>query len=95
MAGLTTVQTLSHLQNKMSEELSPWQRYKQNLGNSRPWDVLNPSTKYVGTKLASERLSVCQSCPFYFKPTTQCKKCGCIMKVKTTLEHASCPLNKW
>ena len=79
----------------MSDNKSAWERYKENLGDTRPWDLLKPSTEYIGTDLAKERLSICQACPFYFKPTTQCKKCGCIMKVKTTLSNAACPIDKW
>jgi hypothetical protein len=24
-----------------------------------------------------------------------CKECGCIMKAKTTLSNAECPIGKW
>lgn len=79
----------------MSEELTPWQRYKQNLGETRPWDVVNPSTQWADEEKAKERLSICKACPELIKLTTQCKKCGCLMKMKTKLEHAVCPIGKW
>ena len=79
----------------MSEELTPWQRYKQNLGETRPWDLVNPSTEWVSSDIAEERYSICKVCPELIKLTTQCKKCGCFMKAKTKLEHATCPLGKW
>lgn len=80
----------------MSEEkLSPWEQYKKNLGATRPWDFVKPSTRYVATNVAQDRLAICQKCPEFIKLTTQCKKCGCIMKAKTNLELATCPIGKW
>jgi hypothetical protein len=79
----------------MSEELTPWQKYKQNLGETRPWDLVNPSTEWASSEVAEERYSICKVCPELIKLTTQCKKCGCFMKAKTKLEHATCPLGKW
>ena len=70
----------------MSENLPPWQKYKENLGETRPW---------VDEEKAKERFSICKGCPELIKLTTQCKKCGCFMKVKTKLEKAECPLGKW
>lgn len=79
----------------MSEELTPWQRYKQNLGETRPWDIINPTTDWATSEVSEERLSICKSCPELIKLTTQCKKCGCFMKLKTKLSEATCPLGKW
>jgi hypothetical protein len=79
----------------MSEELTPWQKYKQNLGDTRPWDLINPATEWVTSEVSEERYSICKACPELIKLTTQCKKCGCFMKAKTKLEHATCPLGKW
>ena len=62
---------------------------------ARPWNFLNPNTEYVDEKTKEKRYSICQSCDKFIKITTQCKECGCIMKLKTILSHASCPLNKW
>jgi len=79
----------------MSEELTPWQKYKQNLGETRPWDLINPGIERVDEKTASKRYSICQACPELVKLTKQCKKCGCFMTAKTKLEKATCPLGKW
>ena len=79
----------------MSEELTPWQRYKKNLGETRPWDILNPSTEWASSEVAEERYSICKACPELIKLTSQCKKCGCFMIAKTKLEKATCPLGKW
>jgi hypothetical protein len=76
-------------------DLSPWQKWKNNLGETRPWDIANPSTEWVEESLSSERYSICQSCPELIKLTKQCKKCGCFMAVKTKLAAAVCPLGKW
>ncbi len=79
----------------MSDELTPWQKYKQNLGETRPWDIVNPNTEYVTDEVQAQRFSICKECPELIKLTTQCKKCGCFMKIKTKLEKAECPLGKW
>lgn len=80
----------------MSEEsLSPLQRYKQMLGETRPWDIVNPATEWVDDAKSSERLAICKACPELIKLTTQCKKCGCFMKIKTKMEKAACPIGKW
>ena len=77
------------------EELSPWQKYKQNLGETRPWDLVNPNTEYVSDDIQKNRFDICKACPELIKMTSQCKKCGCIMKLKTKLEKATCPIGKW
>lgn len=73
---------------------SAWQQYKKNLGSTRPWDLINPNTKYVSKDIAQARYDICKTCEF-FLPTKQCSKCGCIMKAKVTLENAECPVHKW
>jgi len=79
----------------MPEELTPWQKYKQNLGDTRPWDLLNPNTEYVMEENQQKRFDICKACPEFIKLTTQCRKCGCVMKFKTKLELATCPIGKW
>lgn len=79
----------------MSEELSPWQKYKKNLGDTRPWDLLNPDTEWASEEKAAERFDICNSCPELLRLTKQCKQCGCFMAAKTKLELAVCPMGKW
>ena len=79
----------------MSQELTPWERYKQNLGESRPWDLINPKTEWATEEVVEERYSICKSCPELIKLTKQCKKCGCLMHLKTKVQAATCPLGKW
>ena len=79
----------------MSEDnLTPWQRYKKNLGETRPWDMLNPAA-YTTEEIANARYEICASCPELISATKQCKKCGCFMVAKTKLEKATCPIGKW
>ena len=61
----------------------------------KPWDLLNPETEYVDDDVYQNRLNACRSCEHFFKPTTQCKKCGCFMKIKAAMKDASCPVEKW
>lgn len=79
----------------MTEELTPWQKYKQNLGDARPWDLLKLGDEQVSEDVQKERFNICLSCPELIKLTKQCKKCGCFMALKTKLENASCPIGKW
>jgi hypothetical protein len=60
----------------------------------KPWDLINGSPKSPD-ELAAYRLKICQTCEFFRPKTQTCKKCGCFMKLKTTLEKAKCPMDKW
>lgn len=70
-------------------------KYKENLKDVKPWDLINPNTEWANEELSSQRYSLCKSCPKLIKLTKQCKKCGCFMAVKTKLQLATCPLGKW
>jgi hypothetical protein len=74
---------------------SAWDKWKENLGETRPWDMLNPNVERAENELAQKRFEICQACPELIKVTNQCKKCGCFMHMKTKLKHAKCPLEKW
>jgi hypothetical protein len=76
-------------------EKSAWQKYKESLGDVRPWDLLNPNTEWIDEALSTERYNICKSCPELIKITNQCKKCGCFMAAKTKLQNATCPIGKW
>jgi hypothetical protein len=73
---------------------SRWQEYKEKNGVT-PLDLLNPMTKHAAEDLTNSRIAICLECPELIKMTTQCKKCGCFMSVKTKLEAAKCPIGKW
>lgn len=74
---------------------SKWEEYKKKLGDTRPWDLLNPNTQYVSKDVAQSRYDICKACPKLIQPTKQCSECGCFMKAKVTMAKAECPLHKW
>ena len=61
----------------------------------KPWDLLNPNKPRSSEELGQYRLEICQSCDLFRPKSQTCKKCGCFMKLKTTLENAKCPIGKW
>jgi hypothetical protein len=74
---------------------NPWQEYKKKLGNTRPWDVLNPHSEKASDQVANSRMSVCLECPELVNISKQCKQCGCVMPLKVKLLKAECPIGKW
>jgi hypothetical protein len=63
--------------------------------DAKPWDLLNPNEPRSGEELAKYRFDICNTCEFFRSASKTCKKCGCFMKLKTTLEKAKCPIGKW
>ena len=59
------------------------------------FDLFDPREPRSNKDLIEERLAICNECPFLNKNLMKCKKCGCFMKLKTTLHEAKCPLDKW
>jgi hypothetical protein len=78
----------------MSDNLTPWQRFKANQGETRPWDLLQADNKTTD-EIADQRYDICKACPELIKITKQCKKCGCFMNLKVKLAAAACPIGKW
>jgi hypothetical protein len=74
---------------------SRWEQYKEKNGGVTPLDFLNPDTKYATKDFSDTRFAICEVCPSFIRTTTQCKECGCFMKLKTKLVKAACPLGKW
>jgi hypothetical protein len=62
---------------------------------AKPWDFLNKNIGRVEQDIAEDRMNVCRSCEHFLKMTGQCKKCGCIMAIKSKLPNATCPIGKW
>ncbi len=58
-------------------------------------DLFNIKQPRSPKELIEERLAICNTCPALNKRLMKCKKCGCYMKLKTTLTAASCPIGKW
>ena len=46
-------------------------------------------------KVKKNRLNICQSCEHFRPSTSQCRVCGCFMKVKARFKHVKCPTGKW
>ncbi len=53
------------------------------------------STLKIDEETRNTRLDLCLSCEYLFKPTQNCKKCGCFVQAKTWLTNSSCPVKKW
>ena len=60
-----------------------------------PMDLINPNTEWASEEKSASRFEICKACPELIKLTKQCKKCGCLMHLKTMLEAATCPIGKW
>jgi hypothetical protein len=75
-------------------EKSKWQLYKESLAQASPLDLLQKNN-YTTQELVDARLAICKNCPELIALTTQCKKCGCFMNMKTKLSAAKCPIGKW
>ena len=75
--------------------MSKWSEWKEAQGETRPWNLLDPSKYVEDENLSKERYSICKSCPELIKLTKTCKKCGCFMTAKTKIQGATCPLGKW
>jgi hypothetical protein len=75
-------------------EKSKWQLYKESLAQANPLDLLQKSN-HAEQELIDSRLAICKNCPELLALTTQCKKCGCFMNMKTRLSAAKCPIGKW
>jgi len=50
---------------------------------------------FVPDNIYEDRIAICKSCIYYFKPTGTCKDCGCFMKIKARLAPMACSQNKW
>ena len=50
---------------------------------------------FVSDEIYKDRLDICKSCDYYFRPTGSCKICKCFMYIKTALATQSCPQNYW
>lgn len=59
------------------------------------FDLFDPSQPRSDKSLADTRMDVCKSCEFFMKGSHRCSLCKCFMKLKTTLELATCPMGKW
>jgi len=75
--------------------MSKWDEWKEAIGETRPWHLLDPNKIVQDQSVLDNRLEICKACPHLIKLTTTCKKCGCFMAAKTKLQGAECPIGKW
>lgn len=78
-----------------NKKLSPWQQYKKNIGDTRPWDLFKADVNWATEETATQRYEICKACPELIALTKQCKLCLCFMPAKTKLQEATCPIEKW
>lgn len=57
-------------------------------------DLIDPSVARADKATRDARLSECRSCD-RLKAGTFCAECSCVMKFKTWLSPATCPLGYW
>lgn len=67
----------------------------ENSGDVKFFDLFDPNQPRSDKELIEERLAICGQCPWLDKRLVKCRKCGCFMKLKSTLKQASCPIGKW
>lgn len=70
-----------------------WEEYKAK-NNVTPLDLFNKNN-YIEKIESDKRMQTCLGCEHLIKLTHQCKKCGCLMNLKTKLKDATCPIGKW
>ena len=59
----------------------------------KKFDAIKKSVS-LATKIVIEtRQGLCESCDF--AKYGICKKCGCVIKMKTQFVNAKCPIGKW
>ena len=58
-------------------------------------DLFDPSKPRSDRELIESRLQICNKCEWFNKRLAKCRKCGCFMKLKTTLLEAKCPIERW
>lgn len=58
-------------------------------------DLFDPNQPRSDQELIESRLKICNGCAAFRKHTQRCSKCGCFMKLKSTLRQAKCPIGKW
>lgn len=58
-------------------------------------DLFDPRQPRSDKDLVEQRLDICRECKYLNKTLMKCTKCGCFMKLKSTLHQAKCPVGKW
>lgn len=59
------------------------------------YQLIKEGKMLANAEKANQRMSICENCEFLKKEFYQCDKCKCFMKIKTKLQAAKCPIDKW
>lgn len=57
-------------------------------------DLIDPNVPRANAEERAKRMAECKGCD-RLKLGTLCSECNCVMKFKTWLGPATCPLGKW
>jgi hypothetical protein len=69
--------------------------YNLFMGDVTFFDLFDPNQPRSDKELIESRLAICNTCEWFDKRMVKCRKCGCFMKLKSTLKQAECPIGKW
>ena len=69
-----------------------WEEYKAK-NSVTPIDLFIKNN-YIEKIESDKRMQICLGCEHLIKLTHQCKKCGCLMNLKTKLKDSTCPIGK-
>jgi hypothetical protein len=69
--------------------------YNLDMGDVTFFDLFDPNQPRSDKELIESRLAICNTCEWFDKRMVKCRKCGCFMKLKSTLKQAECPIGKW
>lgn len=58
-------------------------------------DVLKGNQLFAPEEEQIRRMEICKSCEHFSSEDIRCKKCGCFLEQKTSLNSAKCPVQKW
>lgn len=50
---------------------------------------------FTSQEVYEDRMAICKKCVYYFKPSGQCKRCLCFMKIKARIAPMACPEKYW
>tara|TARA_Y100000310_G_C20467856_1_gene708536 strand:+ start:346 stop:597 length:252 start_codon:yes stop_codon:yes gene_type:complete len=59
------------------------------------WRIFSDEKGIASNIIYKERISICEECEHYFKPTMQCVICKCFMFMKARVLDTNCPIEKW
>jgi hypothetical protein len=89
---------LKNINNSKELKMPSKKDMAKNLGKSiiKSAKAIATGNKVVASPdLASQRSSICRSCPWFVSKGERCAKCGCVVPLKVYFEEEECPIKKW